>query len=51
MLVILRKRHTNALDKEALILVLEKKIVSKRRRKISIKLANFSLAKSIEFIT
>ena len=50
MLILLRKRRTNALDKEALILVLEKKIV-KRRRKTSIKLANFGLVKPIEFIT
>ena len=50
MLVILRKRRANALDKEALILVSKKK-TSKRRRKISIKLANFDPARSIKFIT
>ena len=46
----LRKYRINVLDKEALILVLEEKTI-KRRRKTSIKLADFSLAKPIEFIT
>ena len=51
MLVILYKRRANALNKEALILVLEEKIAFKRRRKTSIKLADFDLVKPIEFIT